>query len=358
MSSLEHRYRRLIALFPAPHRTRYQMEMLSTLMEGAADNQRAPRLRETIDLVWNAIWLRLNRDGAPPARDPRWATAATIFGPLGALVISAFHVAFPLGDLGWEYRLQAVNHPQPPVDPLPFALGGAWLVVAALALAGRYRLAAIPAWLTALAGVGWPLYAYQNDPTPLVREWTLFVLGVTVAGCLTLAKGRIALRARHIVAFGGVTAACAASLWADALLAEVRTFPGMSGYAIDLFGGNFWLLRDRGASPIDTVGVVPLLLFLAFLAILVWLQYSVDRGVRRRLRAYMWVPLITYAMIWLTFGGWLATSMRSWPTPLLLTVGQWAGLILVPPVTFAVAVIVVRRKDSQQRLIEIGRAHS
>ena len=49
--------------------------------------------------------------------------------------------------------------------------------------------------------------------------------------------------------------------------------------------------------------------------------------------------------------------MRFWPTPVLLTIGQWAGLILMPLATFGVAVILVRRKDSQQRLIEIGRAH-
>lgn len=358
MSSLEHRYRRLIALYPPAHRRRYQREMLSTLMDGASENQRSPGFRESVDLVWNALWLRLNRDGGPPVRDPRWATAAAVFGPLGALAISAIYVALPLGNLGWEHRMAGIDRLAYPVEPLPLLQGAAWLVIAALALLGWHRLAAIPAWLISLATIGWPLSRYFHDPTPVVREWALFVFGVTVAGCLTLAKGRIALRAKHIVAYGGVTAACAASLWADALLAEVRTFPGEGGYGIDLFGGNFWVVRSTSRGAIDTIGAVPLLAFLAFLAVFVWVQFALGKGVRRRLRAYAWAPLITYVMVQNTFEGWLASSMRFWPTPVLLTAGQWAALILVPPVTFGIAVIMVRRKDTQQRLIEIGRAHS
>jgi hypothetical protein len=37
---------------------------------------------------------------------------------------------------------------------------------------------------------------------------------------------------------------------------------------------------------------------------------------------------------------------------------QRVALILVPPASLGIDVIVARRKDSKQRVIEIGRAHS
>jgi hypothetical protein len=352
MTGLEGHYRRLIALYPVAHRQRYQMEMLSTLMDGASENQRAPRIRESIDLLWNAIWLRLNRDGAPPLRDSRWAAAAAIFGPLGALVIAGLHLMVPLGNLGWMQRLTYVPWPNDGFSQVPFVQGAAWLAVAVVALLGWRRIAALMGWATVLATVAWAMNDYLGDPTTIVKEWTLVVFGVMVAGCLSLAKGRTALSAMHVAVFGGVTAACTVSLWVDAMIAHVEMSPDGNGYTIGHWGINFVL------PGIDTAGALPLMLFALFLAVSAWLQYKVDAGVRRRLRAYVWVPLVTWALVRIGYTGFMASTMRFWPDRVLLTAGQWLALILVPLAVLAIGVIVVRRKDSQQRLIEIGRAHS
>jgi hypothetical protein len=352
MSGLEHRYRRLIALFPAGHRQRYQREMLSTLMDGAAENQRTPRIREIIDLLWNAIWLRLNRDGAPAAKDARWAKAAAIFGPLGATVIAALYLMLPLGNLGWEQRQADFPRTHYGSSWISFAQGAVWLAAAVAALLGRRRIAAIAGGATVLATIVWAMSWYLADPTKVVQEWTLIVFGILVAGCLTLAKGPMALKAWQVAVFGGVTAACAVSLWADAMIAYVERSPDGSGFMSGQWGGNY--VAPWG----DTVGALPLMVFVLFLAVAVWLQYQVDAGVRRRLRAYAWVPLVTWALVKWGYSGFMVSTMRFWPNRVLLTIPQWLALILVPLAVFAIGVIIVRRKDTQQRLIEIGRAHS
>jgi hypothetical protein len=342
MTSLEHRYRRLISLYPAAHRRRYQMEMLSTLMDGAGENQRTPRFRESIDLLWNAIWLRLNRDGGPPERDPRWAQAAAVFGVLGAMMVAGLHVMVPLGEFGWSQRM-AETWSFWLRDPtwVPFAQGVAWLLVAVIALLGRRRVAAAVGWVTVALTLVWLLREYPNESSIIVRHWTLVVFGVTVAGCLTLAKGPLLLRARHVAVFGGVSAAWAVSLWADAMLTEVRMFPDGSAEF------NQWGMDFPALPGIGTSSALPLAAIALFLSVAVWIQYKVDARVRRRLRAYAWVPLATYILVYTQFDFWLVRAI----SPV-----HWAGLILVPLAVFGTAVIVVRRKDSQQRLIELGRA--
>lgn len=349
MNGLEAHYRRLIALYPAAHRQRYQREMLSTLMDGASENQRAPRLRETIDLLWNALWLRLNRDGAPPARDPRWAAAAAVFGALGALTIAGLHVMGPLGEWGWRQRLAALGMPHSETSWIPFAQGAIWLAVAvaalpgrqriAAALPGRQRIAAILSWATVLGTTAWALREQV-----LLTEWSLIVVGVVVAGCLTLAKGPIALRAWHVAVFAGVAAACAVSQWANAMLADMRVVRGGGAVMVHQWGWDLPMKPGMGVN-----GTLPLTLIAVFLAVTVWIQYKVDPGLRRRLRAYAWVPFATYVLV---------TTMRPASDSLPLQGIQWVALILVPLVTFGIGVIVVRRKDSKQRLIEVGRAHS
>jgi hypothetical protein len=348
--SLERRYRRLIALYPAAHRSRYQKEMLSTLLDGASANQRAPRIRESIDLVWNAFWWRLGRDGAPPVRDQRWAGAAAIFGVLGALVIAALHVMVPLGRAAWDQKLAEAGMPHDPISWIPFAQGAVWLAVAVVALFGRRRAAAIAGWAAVLGTAAWALAEYPANPEVLVREWALIVFGVTVAGCLSLVRGQMPLRARHVTVFAMVTAACAGSMWVDVMLVHVQVYPG--GAVFD---------RPYLAMPslpgIDTVGPVQVVLLLAWMAVTVWLQYKVDPGVRRRLRAYAWVPLATYALVRWAYAYYLPNPMVMWQDSAPLTAGQWAALILVPLVAYGTGVVVVRRKDSQQRLAEIGQAH-
>jgi hypothetical protein len=60
-SHLERRYRRLLAFYPAAFRREHEEEILSVLMEGAAEGQRWPRLAESVNLLTHAIRMRLRR---------------------------------------------------------------------------------------------------------------------------------------------------------------------------------------------------------------------------------------------------------------------------------------------------------
>ena len=55
---LERRYRRLLAFYPAAFRRDHEEEILSVLMDGAAEGQRRPGLAESANLVTHAIWTR------------------------------------------------------------------------------------------------------------------------------------------------------------------------------------------------------------------------------------------------------------------------------------------------------------
>ena len=58
-TQLERRYRRLLAFYPKAFRREHEQEMLAVLIAGAAEGQRRPSLPEAIDLVMNAIVMRL-----------------------------------------------------------------------------------------------------------------------------------------------------------------------------------------------------------------------------------------------------------------------------------------------------------
>ena len=58
-TQLERRYLRLLAFYPKAFRREHEQEMLSVLIAGAAEGQRRPSLDEAIDLVSNAIFMRM-----------------------------------------------------------------------------------------------------------------------------------------------------------------------------------------------------------------------------------------------------------------------------------------------------------
>ena len=61
LTQLERRYRRLLAFYPQTFRREHEEEMLSVLMAGAEERQRRSFLAEAIDLVSNAVFMRLGQ---------------------------------------------------------------------------------------------------------------------------------------------------------------------------------------------------------------------------------------------------------------------------------------------------------
>ncbi|SDI61990.1 hypothetical protein [Nonomuraea jiangxiensis] len=86
MSDLEHRYRRLLRLYPRDHRARHEEEMLGVLMAGAEPGRRRPHPRDAANLIGGAAAIRLRRPVSPHSL-VWWRDAARVAAVLGPLVL-------------------------------------------------------------------------------------------------------------------------------------------------------------------------------------------------------------------------------------------------------------------------------
>lgn len=116
-AQLERSYRRLLACYPRAFRREHEQEMLSVLIAGADDGQRRPRPGEAVDLIKNAILVRL-RFGVPRSQP-------TVFWAVRLMYLCA--------------ALRLVGVPILPATPgssgYPLELGISWGVFALLAWA-------------------------------------------------------------------------------------------------------------------------------------------------------------------------------------------------------------------------------
>lgn len=58
-ADLERRYRQLLACYPSRFRREHEQEILTVLMDGAAEGQHRPGLGEAANLIKHALWMRL-----------------------------------------------------------------------------------------------------------------------------------------------------------------------------------------------------------------------------------------------------------------------------------------------------------
>ena len=63
--SIEDGYRRLLRLYPRPHRLLYDEEMIAVLMAGAEPGRRRPSPAECLDIAVSATAVRLRHAGQP-----------------------------------------------------------------------------------------------------------------------------------------------------------------------------------------------------------------------------------------------------------------------------------------------------
>jgi hypothetical protein len=153
---LEGRYRRLLALYPAEHRRKHQDEMLGVLMTGARAGQRRPGLRDTADLIWGALLIRLR----PARRGTAW--------PLWRDALAVVSVLLPLSVLAYTTLLRVSLLATARAGSPIFDAGaradagflGGWLLVTILALLRLRRTAA----LAAAALLIWLAYSSSQDP--------------------------------------------------------------------------------------------------------------------------------------------------------------------------------------------------
>jgi hypothetical protein len=370
LSTLEHRYRYLLRLYPAAHQQRFGEEMLGTLMEGAGPRQRFPRPRELADLLWNAAWLRFTRRSLPSLRDSGWADAAAVGGLIAPAFLASYYALAQIAI--W---MPILEFAQPFATPWrALAAFGWWVLTVILAAAGARLVAAAMAWLGALGLVAYCIWRFPGDLTVFTRHLPFILLALTAALCLTMpvAKRRaIQVLSRHIA----ITLAVAFVLvWVSPAL----QVPLIRGAGSD-YGVNYWrglYPRFLGDHPL---GVVPLTTVLVLAAVLIWLLGKQTGAIRRRLLAIAAPAVLLSAVAQAGYQRVVeAHSTYSPPVgaapsdmdvttviniysefvipPIPMTGGLWTAVLLLPVVTFLTALLLVRRGDQREQLIALGRA--
>ena len=83
---LEAGYRRLLRWYPPSYRGRHEDEILGVLMAAARPGQRRPGARESLDLLWSALRIRI-RTILRGADSQPWADALALVGVLLPLLM-------------------------------------------------------------------------------------------------------------------------------------------------------------------------------------------------------------------------------------------------------------------------------
>ncbi|MCZ7437389.1 hypothetical protein O7598_13365 [Micromonospora sp. WMMC241] len=343
---LERRYRRLLAVHPWTHRRVYEEEMLAVLMAGARPGQTRPGLADTVDLVGAGLRARL-RVGARGFTEPAWADAAAVTGLLVALVLTAAAGKNVLDQILVDPSLPPPFRP-PATDPVDWLRLVGWAVVAVAAAVGLRRIAAGVAW----AGVaGWLVLVGPgavDQPGYVVDTLPQFTLAVIAAGALTVAAPP--RRAVHVLGARRLAAVAAGPVVAVGLLELNRvTSP--------LFGGGEVSYESFYGLSAGSEAVMNLYLAgLAAAGLAVGVPVlRLTPAVRRRIVVLL-APVAALALVIDgALAGW-ATSTVHMGHVIPLAGGQWAMLVLVPPVTFLAGVLLVRRREETQRMVALGRA--
>lgn len=317
MTTLEGHYRRLLGVYPLAHRRDYEQEMLGVLMESSRPGQRFPALRDAADVIWAGFLTRIGHSGRG-LRSGAWRDAAAIVGPLIAVLLLAV-AARRL----WFGVQVMVDHEDPMalygVDGLLLLDVGlrtlAWLAVVTAIVAGLRRTAA---WLGVLAVtvelavlIAWlPLNADRPFQS-LAWSPVLMLIGV---GALFAAVGRPS---------------------AGRILGR----RGMLLTAAGLTVGIAWLLTPRVA--LGDLGESPWPVPLLALTLLVAGIHQAPGRVPRR-AGLLLITAFAVPVAQLTLLAFAPIPGDGLTAQALTLAGV---LLIVPPVSFALGLLVVERRE-------------
>lgn len=263
-----------------------------------------------------------------------------MFGLLGAVLVAARYVDEQTATLIVTMRHDRLDGPLSSyLSWKTFAVAGVWLVIALLALVAWRRAAATLAWLVTLAHVGWLFAGYPSNPPLLPQGWPLMVLAAITAACLTLR-----VPDRRAVALVGKTRTALAFL-ATAVMGLLPSIVAVQLVRLPHDGG--YIMADLTGSLSDVPGdpsVAWVLVSAAFAAAMLALLVKVGRPIRRRLYVLTVPALLITEVVVNYFEGFAYSSMRFWPTPVMLNPVQWLVLFLLPLLAWAIGVLLVRRK--------------
>lgn len=178
-ASLERRYRRLLAWYPADYRSMYAEEMLGVLMATAsAHGSSRPGAAETLNLIGSALRARLRAIGT--GTDPAWRDALAVYSLVAPVLVTAaiyrapwfldfllwgqgglrggidplavlhiYQLHLPFSVLGWIMYVITMATPMAPVILSLLRLRRTAILVAAIVLS----------WTTVQASLGWQIQA-------------------------------------------------------------------------------------------------------------------------------------------------------------------------------------------------------
>ena len=218
---LEGGYRRLLRWYPTSYRGRHEEEILGVLMAAAQPGQRRPAMRESLDLLWSALKIRV-RTILRGADSQPWADALAFVAVLLPLLMLLLKLTIFL-DRGAQYGfgtpadilIGAYGEPGSyaqsfQANPYSVALTGnvtdaltagplPALILAVLACLGRRRAAAIFAAFVPLAYLGITLgngYTLLAAPRTAVTLYAYGLEALILFAAPGAARGWRALRWR------------------------------------------------------------------------------------------------------------------------------------------------------------------
>jgi hypothetical protein len=253
---LEDGYRRLLRWYPPSYRGRHEEEILGVLIAAAQPGQRRPSARESLDLLWSALKIRIRMTLRGADSQP-WAAALALVAVLLPLLMLLLKLTEFL-DRGAQYGFGS------PADILIGAYGdpGAYaqsfqLNPYSVALTGNVTDALtagpLPALiLAALACLGW-----RRAAAVVAAFVPLAILGISLTNGYTLLagpRGDVTLYAYGLEALVLLAAADAARGWRallwrpSALLAAATVAAGVG------MNGGFWpLFHVAPAGPTNAL---------------------------------------------------------------------------------------------------------
>jgi hypothetical protein len=331
MSALEHRYRRLLGLYPRDYRERYEQEMLGVLLDGAEQGRNRPTRREAVDLVRGAVAYRA-RIAVADLRASQWRRTAGLV----AVVAVAAAAALSLSDLltvvgpwlGHGYLDSLPVGPSAWVPPL------VWCLALPATLAGRRRVAVGLAGLGLLFDAGVVALQYHRSfdlANPSL--WRLALAMVAVLGLVWTRDlrdglrllgwrrgvGVAALLAWHTVA--RYVLAAAAPLLPDRLVSAAHSAPI-----------PIWVIWGPGSA-------------LLVVLVLTVLLIGLEAPVRRRLLAV--VAAVGLAGLLEVFLGGFYPGVPHISASLQVTVA-----LVVTALTFALAAAAIHRRERASQHVQ------
>ena len=252
---LEGGYRRLLRWYPSSYRERHEEEILGVLMAAAEPGQRRPGARESLDLLWSALKIRIRMILRGADSEP-WAAALALAGVLLPLLMLLLKLT--------ELLERGVQHGfGTPADILVGAYGpGAFassfqLNPYSVALTGNVTDALTAGPLPALILAVLVCLGRRRAAAVFAAFVPLAFLGVSLTSGYTLLagpRGDVTLYAFGLEALILLTATGASRGWRalswrpSALLAAATVAAG-----VGINGGLWWLFYVPPANPVSAL---------------------------------------------------------------------------------------------------------